>query len=765
MKMYAKLHAVFLGFQKWFVILLSCSLIGVATSAVANELLQGENFFQQGAFAKAIERWEAVLKETDPNSDSYLEILLRLTNAYQAVGNYTMARATIEQAQHHAENGGTLKQQIWLQSLMGDVLLAMQQPDAAKTLLQNNVERARTLNDPVILAHLLNNFGNALYVLQEYFEAQETYQEVSQLAQHSGDKTLYIQALNNQVSTHLKQDHLQSALTTFNMAVAKIQKWPNHYDKGFQLLSLGQIALRLQKYQPEIQLTAYQLFTQALQVAEQHGDSRLKAYAKGLLGQIYEQRQRYQEALQLTRQAIFFAQDFPDILYLWEWQQARLLQAQQNLPAARKAYQQALKHLEPIKTRLFIGQRDTLAVLYERIRPVYLGFADLLLQQAATSPTTMKQDLLKQARDKIEDLKMLELQEYFQDECISAIGVPTTEIEQSLDNRTAVLYPILLAERTELLLSFASGIHQVVVPIGAEKLSATVHEWRSNLQFSTSPRFIKQSKQLYEWLITPIKDKLTAQNINTLVIVPEGPLRTVPLAALYDASTKKFLIHHFALAITPGLNLTDARPFPRKNLLVLLNGLSEGVQNFSPLPSVPKEINNIDGLFDKNDVLLDKRFLLTNFSKTLQKVPYEMIHIASHGQFDRNPKKTFLLTYDEKLTMDRLQNLLGFSQFRKKPVELLTLSACQTAVGDERAALGLAGVAIKAGSRSAIASLWFVNDESTSQLIADFYQNLMQNPTWSKAKALQQAQQKIMTTQAFRHPAYWSPFLLIGNWL
>ena len=114
--------------------------------------------------------------------------------------------------------------------------------------------------------------------------------------------------------------------------------------------------------------------------------------------------------------------------------------------------------------------------------------------------------------------------------------------------------------------------------------------------------------------------------------------------------------------------------------------------------------------------------------------------------------------------MNRLENLLQLSQSRDKPVELLTLSACQTAVGDERAALGLAGIAIKAGVRSALASLWFVNDEATSQLVIEFYKQL-QNPALSKAQALQNAQKKLAAQRNFRHPAFWAPFLLIGNWL
>ena len=101
---------------------------------------------------------------------------------------------------------------------------------------------------------------------------------------------------------------------------------------------------------------------------------------------------------------------------------------------------------------------------------------------------------------------------------------------------------------------------------------------------------------------------------------------------------------------------------------------------------------------------------------------------------------------------------------RDNPIELLTLSACQTALGDERAALGLAGVAIKTGAQSVLASLWFVNDESTTLLMQEFYRQL-QKPDMTKAKALQQAQIKVATEQRFRHPAYWAAFLLIGNWL
>jgi CHAT domain-containing protein len=92
------------------------------------------------------------------------------------------------------------------------------------------------------------------------------------------------------------------------------------------------------------------------------------------------------------------------------------------------------------------------------------------------------------------------------------------------------------------------------------------------------------------------------------------------------------------------------------------------------------------------------------------------------------------------------------------------LSACETAMGDDQAALGLAGVAIKAGARSALATLWSINDRASSALVMEFYRQLGDSSV-SKAVALQRAQLKMLADSAYDHPAYWSPFLLLNNWL
>jgi CHAT domain-containing protein len=255
---------------------------------------------------------------------------------------------------------------------------------------------------------------------------------------------------------------------------------------------------------------------------------------------------------------------------------------------------------------------------------------------------------------------------------------------------------------------------------------------------------------------------LTADQINTLVFVPDGALRTIPFAALQDG--KRFMVEDFAVAVSPGLSLMEPHRIQRKNVHLLLGGLSDSVQGFPSLDFVPAELQRIEPVY-QSEALMNGAFVMPALQKKLTQEQFSIIHIASHGQFDSDAHKTFVLTYDGKLTLNNLESLIRPSQYRGKPVELLVLSACQTASGDDRAALGLAGVAVKAGARSALASLWSVSDQSTSDLISDFYHQLRDSPSLSKAQALQAAQTKMLGDRRYRHPCYWAPYLIIGNWL
>jgi CHAT domain-containing protein len=561
---------------------------------------------------------------------------------------------------------------------------------------------------------------------------------------------------------------------------------------------------------PERQTMVYQTysaFQDSARIAQVSSNAHILSMAYGYLGQLYETEQRYTEALKLTRQAIFFATQhsiphtgsdahqngetyiplvghYSHVLYRWHWQHGRILQALgldvDNIIAA---YRLASQNLTPIQRFLENGYRLPVGLFEKAVKPIHYALADLLLQKAEQTTELQEQQLLlKEAMTTIESVKITELQDYLQDECVVALRAEThsildydkfaPKVQKELQN-TAILYPIALADRLVLLVSIQGHISQlVVVPeaVTADKVQDTVKDtaWNLQIQLQTRPhnRFLWPAQQLYDWLIKPLEEEGQLKDIDTLVIVPDSNLRMVPFATLHDG--QQFLIEKYAIAITPGLKLVAPQSLKWHDKKILLVGLSEARLAHSPLPNVAKELDNIacttSNHFAK-DILLNKDFSRTHFVESLKQNMYSVVHIATHGEFNADPKKTYLLTYHEKIRIGELQDAIGLGRFRSEtPLDLLTLSACKTAVGDDRAALGLAGIAIQASAKSAIATLWFVDDEATSIAMSEFYQQLLK-PGMSKAKALQETQKTLLKIKRYWHPSYWAPFLLIGNWL
>jgi CHAT domain-containing protein len=312
-----------------------------------------------------------------------------------------------------------------------------------------------------------------------------------------------------------------------------------------------------------------------------------------------------------------------------------------------------------------------------------------------------------------------------------------------------------------LLLSLPGGLKRILVPVSADTLTEEVRELRRKLEKRTTREYLPHAQKIYDWLIRPLEADLASSAIDTLVFVPDGALRTIPMAALHDG--KQFLIAKYAIGITPSLSLSDPRPIKREDMKVLAVGVTEAVQGFPALPNVAAELKELQTLL-KSQNLVDREFLAANLETKLKEEQFSIVHVASHGEFGNDVENTFLLTFDDKLSLDRVNQMVGVFRFRDDPLELLTLSACDTAAGDDRAALGLAGMAIKAGARSALATLWNINDEATVGLVLDFYREL-KNPAISRVVALQRAQLKLIENPRYEHPGYWSAFLMINNWL
>lgn len=197
---------------------------------------------------------------------------------------------------------------------------------------------------------------------------------------------------------------------------------------------------------------------------------------------------------------------------------------------------------------------------------------------------------------------------------------------------------------------------------------------------------------------------------------------------------------------------------------MLAAGLTEERHGFSALANVNSELQEIQAEFSSR-ILLNQAFTSSSLQDQIQALPFPIVHLATHGQFSSNASETFVLAWDKPIEVTELSALLRQREnTREDVIELLVLSACETAAGDKRAALGLAGVAVQAGARSTLASLWSLDDESGAQFIGAFYRALSIG-NLSKAEALRQAQLSLLRDRNFRHPRYWAPYVLVGNWL
>ena len=733
----------------------------------AEHMAQGWGAFERGAFTEAANHWHEAVRlyaqAEQPGNQS--AVLTQLSQAYQALGHDQKTLDSLDQALNLSRQTGDRSQTAVILGYLGNQYLAMGNMEEAATHLQDGLQIAKEMSNTNLAAHILNNLGNLSSAQTQYDEALQHYTASQQLAADNANHMVASRALINAARAARQLKQYPQAKTHLQQARERLRTLPDSHDKASSLVNLGQTYNTLRPHlrddHSDLLLRASDAFTAAAQIAAALEDTRIASYAWGYLGQLYETEHRYDEALQLTRRAALAAQraQAPESLYRWQWQTGRLLRAKGDIAAAVDVYRQATGTLQSFRQEIGPVYGRSRSSFREVAARVYFDLVDLLLQQAAALPDPdQATPYLREARDVVEVLKAAELEDYFQDNCVARASTAELDI---LSQEAVIIYPILLPDRLELLVNVPSGLKRFTVPVDTVTLTRTVRSFRRHLQKRTSRRYLRPARKLYDWLIRPLEAELAAANIDTLVFVPDGALRTIPMAALNDG--KKFLIQKYATAVTPGLKLTDPRPLPRQDIQLLSAGLTKAVQGFSALPHVSQELIAIKELYGSQP-LLDESFLSARVQQTLQEKPFSIVHIASHGQFRSSAKDTFLLTFDGKLTLNQLDDMIGLLRFRDEPLELLTLSACQTAVGDDRAALGLAGIAVKAGARSAVATLWYISDQASSQLVSTFYRHL-QDPSLSRAAALQQAQLSLLKDRRYRHPAYWAPFLLINNWL
>ena len=757
-------------------LLLATVLISVVTisasaaSSPADETMaQGTQAFQRGSYEDALGKWKEAARQYDAQGQAHQQsqALVAAARAAESLGQTRQALQLLELASTIAQKEPDALWRATVLAQLGHTYLTARQLDAASAHLTQARELTNRSVSPALTATLLNDLG-ILHALQNRpEEALAAFTDTVQLAQQAGLPLVALHARLNAARTNLQLKQPENSRLWIDQALEQVIALPLSRERAISLMNIGLLYRRLLPSLPDLHaplvLRAAGAMQESASLAEQLGDARTLSFALGHLGHLYELEQRLDEALSFTRRAIFAAQsvDAPESLYRWQWQLGRQLASTGKLDDAIASYRQASGTLQPIRPAIAVAAADGSWSDEDPIRPFFFELAGLLLQRAAlTEESQGAEQYLRLARDSIETYKAAELRDYFRDDCVDTLQARITKLDQ-LAAGTAVVYPIVFADRLELLVSLPNGLKRLSIPVSSAMLTMEVRAFRKTVEKRTTREYLPHAQQLYDWLIRPLEPDLASFRIDTLVFIPDGPLRTVPMAALHDGA--QFLIEKFAVATTPGLNLTDPKPIDRDKVRMLSSGLTRAVQGFPSLPFVEEEINAIRTLY-QGDQLLNAEFLTPRLEQELKNHAYGILHIATHGWFASDTTQSYLLTYNSKLTIDELNRLIGLFRYRKDPLELLTLSACQTGIGDDRSALGLAGVAIKAGARSALATLWFINDEASAALVSEFYREL-RNPKLSKAQALQHAQQKLLADRVYEHPAYWSAFLLLNNWL
>ncbi|MFP4347761.1 MAG: CHAT domain-containing protein [Thermodesulfobacteriota bacterium] len=755
-----------------------------------------------------VDHWSEQLAQA--KGDARIIPLIRRGEIYRSMGYYEASIGDFNAALAEAEKVDRPVLAAVATQGLGYVFFLKQDFSQAEPLLQKALNQSEVSGSPILIAACANHLGTLRHNQGRKEDALQLYHKALKYAQRGEDPGLTAGIHRNLARVVADPSQKREHLIEAESQAIKVDSISERID-----LFLG-IAAEAEEGQPEEKATRFvhDLLKEALALSTELKDERRMSQAAGRFGKWYEEQNKWDEAYQMTEQALSAAQQLRahDLLLRWEWQLGRLLRNAGDRAGAMAAYRRAVFHIESIRQDIPIQYQDGRSSFRDTLAPIYLGLADMLLLEAAEEESEpSRQALLREAQRIVERIKRSELTDYFRDPCISALS---REIA-SLASGTAVLYPIILPDRLELLLEIDGRLTRKTAPVDRDRLETIAI--RLSRRLRNLGRFEVLAGHVHEWLIDPVLPELDGHKIETLVYVPDGVLRLLPVGALYDGN--RYLIERLAVVTVPGLTLLDPAPLPRQDMAALLAGMSEpgpvvfqlpdslwtalrqvppsmadrGVRGLamaearaeaspasteafrsSPeglnrvkqalaLPGVNEEINQLSKRLS-GKVLLNESFQLGQFSTELRDSSYRVVHIASHGFFGGAPEENFIMTYDQRLDMSRLGGLIRPKQLADQPVELIALSACQTAEGDDRSPLGLTGVVLKSGARSALGSLWPVSDAAAKELFPAFYEHLIKQDV-SKAEALRQAQLKLMRQKGFGHPFYWSPFILVGNWL
>ncbi|HEY9602366.1 MAG TPA: tetratricopeptide repeat protein [Allocoleopsis sp.] len=812
---------------------------------------------EQAQYPKAIESFEQALAlyievSNLPPSDSELytalagqvTVLSNLAGVYNNLGQYAKARDFYQEALNtyqklnqwliaHQKASSDKPGEAKTLNNIGDVYQNL--GDYAKSIefYQQALDIFRAIGDKAGQRTSLNNIAVAYGKQNQSAKALDFFNQALAMTREIGDKTGEIAILNNLAAAYRNQSQYPQAIASYQQALAIEKEVGDRAGQGITLTGLGAVYFKQNQY-----AQALEFYHPALAIAQEVGDKEGEAIILSNIGVVLEQQQQPEIAIVFYKQSVNVRETIrQDMRSLSREQQesytqtvantyrslANLLLSQGRILEA----QQVLELLKVQEIRDFTrearieGQPSEIALNLSEKRIVekygtLIAFGkqvyDCAQKQCAQfSQLNDQLDVLTREYNQTVETLIQEVRTRIAQDPNILDPTKLAKVKEIVDAKpgTVLIYPFVQQNKISLLWASTGGVFKSIeVPVGQRQLGETVLKFRQLLQNPNSDltQVKATGKQLYDWLIKPIESELKSNRIQNLVFSLDRVTRYIPMSALFDGET--YLVENYAVSTVLSADLTmmsDRLPPGTENTTVVALGLSNAVAGFNPLPNVPAELDAIvrKQPSDKTGIYPGIEFLNQAFDfRALRDnlVGRKILHIATHGQFvPGRPEESFIvLGTGEHLTIPQIQTLQYLGN-----IHLVVLSACETALGgpdsDGIEISGISSYFLNGGAKAVMASLWLVNDRSTSQLMRDFYRHLAQGTATvpiAKAEALRQAQLSLLrgsastsgntesrssiqaearqTSQAtstpnaasgFSHPYYWAPFILIGNGL
>ena len=678
----------------------------------------------------------------------------------------------------------------------------------------------------------LGNLGRAYKNLGNYAKAIEYHQQALAIARELKDRQSEGYALGSLGLAYNSLSNYAKAIEYHQQALAISRELKDRQGEVYALNNMGIAYLHLSNYAKAIEYEQ-----QALAIAREIGDRTVEGIALRIIGGTLAKQQQPELAIVFYKQSVNVRESIRhDLRKLPRESQetyaqsvagtyrslADLLIQQGRLPEAQAVLE--LLKLRELRDFTRDAGIDSPGINLARVEDAALK--QILQHYTTIGEFSQKIDACEQShcpelkqlqeqRDQLNEAVKTELNQqravlakYFSTESATLVPEKLNAEARRIVNAqpgTVLIYPLVLKDKIQFLLALKAGDGAVTfrpfeTHVSAETLFKTIQTFRQQLQSPGNLAALQAtSQQLYTWLIKPLEPELNNPAIKHLVFAPDSTTRYIPLAALFDG--KHYLIDRFSIStITAASTTNTSETFAKLtvNDSFLLAAGASTFANANPLDNVPAELDAIvklpngsktQGIYPGVE-LLNTQFDFEALKANLK--GHRILHIATHGKFQPGrPEDSYLLPGRGQNLTTALIDQLG--SYGLGDIHLVVLSACETAVGDRASdGIEIPGISyffLKNEVKAVMASLWSVNDASTSLMMQQFYKQLATGKT-TKAEALQIVQQQFITGKLtakdapsrspilipkdspqtrqssngdFSHPFYWAPFILIGN--